>query len=167
VRGLFTRTGLAAWVGILALGALLAGSHWSELTDTSLGAILDPTNLLLLFVTYPLVKALPSSAAFAASLGRRVHELGLGAIVGMPVPYVDASASAVFADKRQLHDRRRGWRDGRVARLDARAVRVTRRSRASCATSRGTMLIEACPRCCSGNPLLRFDGYVLSDAIGY
>jgi len=170
VRRLFTRAGFAAWAVCIALGALLAGSHWGELSDTSLDAILDPRNLLLLFVTYPLVKALHELGhAFAAKTwGGEVHELGILLILGMPVPYVDASASAVFADKRQ---RMIVGAAGVMVELFVSTLALF----VWLATQPGlvrdvawnTMLIGGVSTLLfNGNPLLRFDGYyVLSDAI--
>ncbi|TMA25587.1 MAG: biotin/lipoyl-binding protein, partial [Deltaproteobacteria bacterium] len=170
VRGLFTRAGFAAWAGILALGALLAGSHWSELSATSLDAILDPRNLLLLIVTYPLVKALHElgHAIAAKTWGGEVHELGLMLIVGMPVPYVDASASAVFANKRQ---RMIVGAAGVMVELFVSTLALFAWLAAQPGLVRdvawNAMLIGGVSTLLfNGNPLLRFDGYyVLSDAI--
>jgi putative peptide zinc metalloprotease protein len=59
--------------------------------------------LLLLWIAYPLVKALHELAhAFAVkAFGGEVHEVGITLLMLTPVPYVDASASVAFEGKRE------------------------------------------------------------------
>ena len=65
--------------------------------------LLAPQNLLLLWLVYPVVKALHELGhAYATKkFGGEVHEIGVMLLVLTPVPYVDATAAWGFRDKRQ------------------------------------------------------------------
>ncbi|MCP4039792.1 MAG: peptidase M50, partial [bacterium] len=107
--------------------------------------------------------------AFAAKhFGAPVHEIGIMFLVGMPVPYVDASATAVFPNK---HHRMVVGAAGVV-------VELALASLALCVwlnVSPGIVKLAAFQMMAiggvstllfNGNPLIKFDGYyVLSDAV--
>jgi putative peptide zinc metalloprotease protein len=102
VRWVFGPVGAALWA-LTLLGALLAlGLHWNELAASVGDRLLSASSLLSLALVYPLVKGLHELAhAYAARVGgAAVHELGVMFLVFMPTPYVDASGSTAFADKR-------------------------------------------------------------------
>lgn len=101
VRWLFTRWGLVLWALLVGSALLVAAQHWSELTGNISDQILTPTNLLLLALAFPLIKALHELGhAFATKIwGGEVHEMGLMLLVFMPVPYVDASAAAAIRER--------------------------------------------------------------------
>lgn len=63
----------------------------------------DTRGLLLVWFAYPFVKALHELAhGFAVKrYGGEVHSMGITLLMLTPVPFVDASASAAFVDKRQ------------------------------------------------------------------
>ena len=170
VRPLFGLPGAVVWVATVVAGVILAGTHWSELTENFSDRLLTAQNLLLVWITYPIVKALHELGhAYAVRIrGGEVREIGVMLLVLMPVPYVDASGASAFPDKR--HRMLVGaagvavevflaalamlvWAAVEPGLLRAAAYNVLVIGGAS------TLLFNA-------NPLLRFDGYyVLADAI--
>jgi len=98
VRPLFTAVAAFGWLLCVLVALVLTGLHWPQLTHDFADRTLAPTNLILLFLTYPLVKSLHELGhAFATKVwGGAVHEMGVVFLVFMPVPYVDASASNAF-----------------------------------------------------------------------
>ncbi len=102
VAPLFTRVAWMLWCGVVAFAGVQALRHADDLASYTRESVWDPMSFVLLVVLYPVVKALHELGhAFAAKhYGAPVHEIGLMLLIGMPVPYVDASATAVFPDKR-------------------------------------------------------------------
>lgn len=102
-RPFFGWFGAALWLVVLAIGVVLAGMHWQELTQDMTDRILAPGNLVLLWVIYPVLKAFHEFGhAFAIKVfGGEVHEMGIMFLVLTPVPYVDASSSLAFRSKWQ------------------------------------------------------------------
>jgi len=101
IQPLFTRTAFVAWALTVITALLLAGSHWRELgTDIAQSAVM-PHNLVLLWLTFPVLKVLHELGhAFATKArGGEVHSMGFGLLVLMPVPFVDASAASSFPSK--------------------------------------------------------------------
>jgi putative peptide zinc metalloprotease protein len=158
---------------LLGLGAVLLAAQADALASAlhrQLGSgQVEGRLLLLMWLSYPLVKALHESAhALMVKLhGGPVNEVGVSLLFLQPVPYVDASASAAFAHKRQ-----------RIA--VAAAGIVTEALLATLALLLWVLLEPGLARdaalavvsvagvstlLVNGNPLLRFDGYhVLCDA---
>ncbi len=91
------------WLAVVGYALLQAGNHWSELTQGQLQRLLSPTNLLLLWLTYPLFKVLHElgHGLFTKVWGGQVNDCGVIFVVGTPLPYVDASAATGFYSKRQ------------------------------------------------------------------
>ncbi|MDH3526758.1 MAG: hypothetical protein OEM43_04550 [Gammaproteobacteria bacterium] len=170
VRPLFTRTALALWLVIVISALALAGQHWSAITENLVDRVLAPHNLVLLWLTYPLVKLLHELGhAFATRVwGGEVHEMGIMFLVLMPIPYVDASAATAFDDKRK---RMAVASAGMIVELLLAAlalfVWINVESGIVSAVAYNIMLIGSLSTLIfNGNPLLRFDGYyVLADAI--
>jgi putative peptide zinc metalloprotease protein len=170
VEWLFHPLALVAWVAIVGYATLLAGVHLDELTAPGLAAVLDPMNLLILLVAYPIVKTLHELGhAFTTRVfGGEVHEVGVMFLVMVPMPYVDASASSSFRDK---------WKrilvsaSGVMVELFISALALLLWLEISPGFLRSVlwnvMLIGgASTLFFNGNPLLRFDGYyALSDLI--
>jgi putative peptide zinc metalloprotease protein len=100
-RPLFTRASLLLGSLLVATAAVLAVVHWSELTSGAATELLDPRNLLIVWIVFPVVKALHELAhGFATRLwGGEVHEMGILLLVFVPVPYVDASSASAFESK--------------------------------------------------------------------
>ncbi|HWA12947.1 MAG TPA: PqqD family peptide modification chaperone [Burkholderiales bacterium] len=101
VRPLFTWYGALLWLAIVAGAVVEAGLHWPELTKDITDRALAPQNLLLIWLTFPVLKAFHEFGhAYAVKRwGGEVHEMGIMLLVFMPVPYVDASAASAFREK--------------------------------------------------------------------
>ncbi|MEJ8562137.1 PqqD family peptide modification chaperone [Yoonia sp. GPGPB17] len=170
VRFLFTPFGFALWCAVVGAGVVLAILSWQQLTEGFTDQVLAAENLLLIALAYPLVKALHELGhGYATKVwGGEVHEIGVMFLVFIPVPYVDASASAAFDSK---------WRRAVVGgagimvetALAALALIVWLNAEPGLvrAFAFNVMLIGGVSTLLfNGNPLLRFDGYfVFSDLI--
>jgi len=170
VRPLFSIFGALLYLGVLGYGISLAAIHWPQLTMNVADRALSGSNILLLLLTYPCVKALHELGhAYAVKRwGGEVHEIGIMMLVFMPVPYVDASDSMAFQEK---------WRRALVGAAGilvesflaavAMIVWVNAEEGLVRAFAFNTMLIGGVSTIFfNGNPLLRFDGYyVLSDVL--
>ncbi len=170
VRPLFSRAGALAWLAIVSAAGFLAAAHWGELSDGMGAEILGPRNLLLLWLVFPIVKALHELGhAFAAKVwGGEVHETGIMLLVLAPIPYVDASSASVFPEKRK---RMVVGAAGMMVELILASVALFVWLAVEPGLVRwiayDVMLIGGVSTLLfNGNPLLKFDGYyVLSDAI--
>lgn len=101
VRPFFNWVGILLWVLIVGFGCALAGLHWQELTRNLADRVLAPSNLVLLWLVYPILKALHEfgHALTVKRLGGEVHEMGIMFLVMTPIPYVDASAASAYSNK--------------------------------------------------------------------
>ncbi len=170
VQPLFGWFGILLWLAVVGTGAVLAASHWTDLTENIADRVLDPANLVLLWFVYPVVKALHELGhAYAVKKwGGEVHEIGIMLLVLSPVPYVDASASWGFRDKRK---RMAVGAAGIAVELFLGSLALFAwlviEPGAVRAIAYNVMLISGVSTLLfNGNPLLRFDGYyVLADAI--
>ncbi len=100
---LFNRWVFGASLLVIGAGFVTAMIHWPELTTHWSARFMDPQNLLWLWLLYPLVKLLHELGHAVATKvwGGEVHEMGLLFLVFVPVPYVDASSSHQFSQKRR------------------------------------------------------------------
>jgi putative peptide zinc metalloprotease protein len=170
VRPLFSWVAFLAWLALVLTGATLAGLHWSELTSNAADRVLVAQNLALIVCVYPLMKTLHELGhAFATKMwGGEVHEVGVMLLVFIPVPYVDASASAAFRQKRR---RIVVGAAGIIVELALAAIAMIVWINASPGLGRAVafnvILIGGVSTLFfNGNPLLRFDGYyILADLI--
>ncbi|MBI2217835.1 MAG: hypothetical protein HYU51_11100 [Candidatus Rokubacteria bacterium] len=103
VSPLFSVPGLVLWLLVVGTGLVLAGVHWRDLTENVLDRILLPQNALLLWLCFPVVKAIHEFGhAFAVkAFGGEVHDMGIMLLVFTPIPYVDASSATAFRSKWQ------------------------------------------------------------------
>lgn len=169
-RPFFTWFGVAVLVGVIGYALVLAGMHWSELTENIVDRVLVTKSLLLLLVTYPFVKALHELGhAYAVKhWGGEVHELGVMFLVFMPVPYVDASSASAFREKSR---RALIGAAGIIVELLLASMALFVWLNASEGLVRAftfnVMLIGGISTVLfNGNPLLRFDGYyILADLL--
>lgn len=101
VRPALSRAGAAVWVFIISIAALLGLANIPELTASVNKDILQPSNLVLMLLTFVVIKVLHEFAhAFTVKAwGGEVHEMGVTLLVFAPVPYVDASAAWEIRDK--------------------------------------------------------------------
>ncbi|CAM3456162.1 biotin/lipoyl-binding protein [Halomonas lysinitropha] len=170
VRPLIGRAGGLLFVGLMGYALVQLGLYWSELTEDVADRVLAADNLVLLIVTYPLVKALHElgHGYTIKRWGGEVHEIGIMMLVFMPVPYVDASDASRFPEK---------WRRiivgaaGMIVELTLAAlaliVWIHAEEGMARAVAFNVMLLAGVSTILfNGNPLLRFDGYyVLADLI--
>ena len=100
-RLLFSWPGLCAWGVAVVSGLILAGIHWSELTQNAADRILAMENLFFIGLVYPVIKTFHEFGhAYAVKRwGGEVHEMGVMLLVFMPIPYVDATSSSAFREK--------------------------------------------------------------------
>ena len=102
-RPLFGPAGFLIWLAVVGWGMFTAAQHWAELTQDLSHRVLEPQNLLVIGLAFPVVKALHEfgHACAVKAWGGEVHEMGIMLLVLMPVPYVDASAASAFPEKRR------------------------------------------------------------------
>ncbi len=100
-RLLFSRTGFWIWLAILLCAFVLALANAEALVDDIAQLQLSPQQLILLWIIYPLVKAMHELGHGLAlkAWGGDVPEMGINLLVFMPVPYVDATASLGIRNK--------------------------------------------------------------------
>ena len=103
LRWLFTPLAGSLVLALVGLGAVLLALNAAAYASFAQGRLGGGRMLLVLWLAYPLIKGLHELAhAFAVkAFGGEVHEIGITLLLLTPVPYVDASASMGFADKRQ------------------------------------------------------------------
>jgi putative peptide zinc metalloprotease protein len=97
----FSWPGFILWLIVVGAAVFLAGIHWAELSKDVTDRILRPSNLFVLWLIFPLIKAFHEFGhGFAVKLkGGEVHDMGIMMLVLTPVPYVDASAASAFREK--------------------------------------------------------------------
>ncbi len=168
VRPLLGWMGILLWVSLLIAACVLAVLHWQDLSSNLADRVLAVENLMVLGLVYPFVKAFHEfgHAYSVKRWGGEVHEMGIMLLVLMPIPYVDASASSAFFDKRK---RMTVDAAGIMVELFLAAlamlVWVNVEPGAIRTVCFNVMLIAGISTLLfNGNPLLRYDGhYILSD----
>jgi putative peptide zinc metalloprotease protein len=169
-RLIFSPIGGIIWISMVVSALVLAGVHWSELTENVVDRVLGGENLLILLLTFPLVKALHEFGhAYATRVrGGEVHEMGIIFLVLMPVPYCEASSASAFSDR---WSRALVGAAGMLVELFLAAIAmwiwVNAEPGLVRAVAYNVMIIAGISTLLfNGNPLIRFDGYyVLSDII--
>jgi putative peptide zinc metalloprotease protein len=170
VRPLWSVWGFLLWLAVVGWGATHAALHWSELTHDLADRVLARDNLLILAVTFPVLKLLHELGhCYAAKIGgASVHEAGIMTLVVMPVPYVDVSGAGAFSNK---------WRRALVgaagmltelfcAGLAMMVWTSVEPGLARAAAFNCLLIAGVSTLLFNGNPLLRFDAYfILSDLI--
>jgi putative peptide zinc metalloprotease protein len=161
----FGWVGALLWLAVVALGLISAGAHWSELTEDVTSRVLAPQNLLLLWLTFPVIKLAHECghACAVKAWGGEVHEMGIMLLVLMPVPYVDASAASAFAE---THRRMLVGAAGMVVEVFIAAIALFFWIQAEPGILRAVlydvMLVAGVSTVLfNGNPLLRYDGYYM------
>lgn len=169
-RWIFGWAGLLLWLAVVVYGASLGAMNWQPLTHNVWDQVFSAGNVLAMALVYPVVKAIHElgHACAVKARGGEVHEIGLMFLLLVPIPYVDASAAAGFADKR--------WRmlvgaAGILVELFLAALAMIAWTQLEPGLWRSVaynviILCGVSTLFMNGNPLLRYDGYyVLSDAI--
>lgn len=165
-RALFSWPMLLLWFALVTPAAVLAWQHQAALTDNLADRVLSASNLLLLWFTYPLVKAIHEAAHGLAckAWGGSVREIGVMFILFTPVPYVDATSSYRFPSK---------WARAAVAAagiaaelmVGALALFVWLGAEPGMvkAVAYNVILIAGVSTLLvNGNPLMRYDGYFIA-----
>lgn len=170
MRWLFTIWGFSLWLGLIIAGVTLVAMHWGELTGGLTDRILSAQNVALIALAYPLIKAVHELGhAYATKVwGGEVHEIGVMFLVFIPVPYVDASSSAAFPEKRRrIVVGGAGIMVEMALAAIAMIVWINVEPGLVRAFAFNIMLIGGISTLLfNGNPLLRFDGYfVLADVL--
>lgn len=98
---LFSKTAFFIWLSLVVTALMMGITHYPDLMNHWSSRALDPQNILVMFLVYPLIKALHEFGHAAATKlwGGEVHEMGIMLLVLMPNPFVDASASNAFSNK--------------------------------------------------------------------
>ena len=170
VGWLFGRWGLVLWLALVLPALWLAVQHWPELTANLGDRVLAEGNIVLLAVLLPGLKLLHEFGhGFAVRRrGGAVHDMGLMFLVLLPLPYVDATASAGF---RSRWDRIVVGAAGMMVELAVAAIAtfvwVAVEPGFARAIAFNLMLAAGVTTLFfNANPLLRYDGYyILSDLI--
>jgi len=170
ISPLLTRNAFILWLVIVLSALVMAVLHWPELSGRLSDQIFNPSNLLLLWLVYPLVKLLHEFGhAFAVKKwGGEVHEMGIILLALTPLPYVEASASAVFPDKQQrISVAAMGMIVELLLASLALFVWLNVEPGLVSAIAYNVMLIGGVSTVLfNGNPLLRYDGYyILADLV--
>jgi putative peptide zinc metalloprotease protein len=165
-RALFSLPVLLLWLVLVLPAAGLAWQHWQGLTENLSDRVLSASNLVLLWFTYPVVKAVHewSHGLAVKAWGGTVREIGLMFIIFTPVPYVDASASYRFPSK---------WARATVAAagimaelsLGAVAMYVWLMAEPGLLTALAynvVLVAGVSTLLVNGNPLMRYDGYFIA-----
>jgi putative peptide zinc metalloprotease protein len=170
VRPLFGWFGVLLWIAVVIPAVVLSGQHWSELTQNVTDRLLATENLLLLSLVFPIVKVLHELGhGYATKVyGGAVHELGVMLLMGMPTPYVDASASSSLRSK---YRRALVGAGGMIVECFLAALALygwllmePGIARAFCFNVMAVAGVSTVVF--NGNPLMRYDGYyILSDLI--
>ncbi len=168
-RLLASRTMGIVWLLVVGYALLQMGVHWTQLTQGHLDRLLSPSNLFLLWLTYPCFKVLHElgHGLFTKVWGGQVNDCGLVFVVGTPLPYVDASAATGFQSKRQ---RLMVGAAGMAVELFLAALALLMWLQLPNGFLRdflyNIMIIGGVSTLFfNGNPLMRFDGYhLLTDA---
>lgn len=167
---LWSRWGALLWLAVVLPALVLLPPQWAELTGNFSDRIFAADNLVLLWLVFPLIKALHEFGHAAALKrgGAEVHDLGVVLLVLIPVPYVEASASTVFKSR---FERALVGASGMAVELFIAALAfylwLALEPSALRAALFNVMLVAGVSTLIfNGNPLLRYDAYyILSDLI--
>lgn len=103
LRPLLGPVGAVLWLAVVLPATVLAGMHFAELSDAALERAMEPQNLFLVWLVFPVLKSLHElgHAVATKTFGGEVHDMGIILLVLTPVPYVDASAASALRQRRQ------------------------------------------------------------------
>ena len=162
--------GAVLWLVVVVPALVLIPPHWAQLTHNLSDRVLAGSNLVLLWLVFPLIKALHELGHATATKagGGEVHDIGVILLVMMPVPYVEASAATVFKSK---YDRAIVGAAGMLVELFIAALAFYLWLLVEPGSGRAilfnVMLVAGVSTLIfNGNPLLRYDAYyILADLI--
>lgn len=159
---------LPLWLLVVGSGLVLAGMHWTELTQDLAARVFRPDNVLLLWLIFPLLKAIHEIGHGLAvkAFGGSCHETGVMMLVMIPVPYIDAGHAISLPSRRQ---RMLVGAAGMMTELFIAAIALwlwtwTAPGLAKAALHQVIILAGVTTLLFNANPLVRFDGYyILAD----
>ena len=168
VAPLLTPFGFVLWLLFVGYGIILAGMHYSAFTADFADRVLAADNLFVLWLTFPVVKALHELGHGYAikRWGGEVHEMGIMFLVFIPVPYVDAAGANSFREKwKRAFVGAAGIMTELPIAVIALMVWIEAEPGIVRAIAYNTVLITGVSTILfNANPLLRYDGYyVLAD----
>lgn len=101
LRLVWSGWGALAWCVVVLPAFVLVWPHWPELTHNFSDRVMAVDNLAIIYLVFPLIKALHEIGHASATKagGGEVHDVGIILLVMLPVPYVEASAASVFRSK--------------------------------------------------------------------
>lgn len=160
---LFRPVVLWLWLAAVVLAGGAAAAHWEELVAHGRELLGSPRAVLLAWLCFPLMKALHElgHALAVRRWGGDVREFGLGLMLLVPAPYVDASAASAFERRSQ---RAGVAAAGIVVELALFALATLVWVGAQPGIVRDVCFVVMAiggisTLAFNGNPLLRFDGY--------
>ncbi len=167
-RPYFGVMGAIVWLLVVGFALFTAAAHWQELSQDLGDRVLAPQNLVLLWLTFPVLKLFHEfgHACATKAWGGEVHEMGIMLLVLMPVPYVDASSASAF---RETHRRAIVGAAGMIVEVFIASLALFLWLEVEPGIIRAVlyniMLIAGVSTVIfNGNPLLRYDGYyILAD----
>lgn len=169
-RVLFSWPAFALWCVLVGFALLEVGLNWQALSANFSDRVLSADNLILMWFVFPVVK-LMHEMGHALALRRwdcESHEMGIMFLVFMPVPYIDASSSAVMtrASQRAIVGAAGLYFELAIAAV-ATLLWVELEPGLTRAVAFNIMIIAGASAVLfNGNPLLKFDAYyVLSDVL--
>ncbi len=170
VRPFFSKWGLLGWCLLIGYALMLAVLHFDELTNNVGDRVFSTGNVILIGLLYPVIKLIHEfgHAWSVKRWGGEVHEMGVMLLVFMPLPYVDASSSAAFRDrKKRMLVAAAGMVVELVLASLAMIVWVNVEPGLVRSAAFNVMLIAGVSTLLfNGNPLLRFDAYyILADLL--
>ena len=169
-RCIFHPLAALLWVAVVASAVLSVSSSWEAIRSFAAVHMLTPRYLMLMWLCYPIIKALHELGHGMAvkAWGGEVHEAGVSLLLLVPAPFVDASAASAFPEK---HRRVVVGAAGILVELFLAALAWFVWVRVSDGAVRDIAFVVMVVGGVStvmfnGNPLLRFDGYyIFSDLI--
>ncbi len=162
-HAVFSMPALLVWLALILMGLLTLGIHWRAFSSDVAALWNHPYSLLLSWLLYPVLK-LVHEMAHALAVGRYggdVGEFGIRMLTLLPVPYVDASSSNLFAFK---HQRAMVAAAGIAAEMSLAAIAILLWVMLSPGLPKSICLFVVVIGGLStiafnANPLLKFDGY--------
>ncbi len=167
---LFRTWVLGVWALAVGLALFSGFAHWDELRAHAATYLLTPRYLILMWLCFPVIKAVHELAHGLAvrRWGGEVTQMGIALLVLIPAPFVDASAASAF---RPAYQRVMVSAAGIMVELLIAALALFVWLNVEPGLLRDIAFVFAFIGSVStvlfnGNPLLRFDGYyMLSDAL--
>jgi putative peptide zinc metalloprotease protein len=162
-RALFSVPSMFVWLALVLMSLVTLGIHWRAFSSDVAALWNHPYSLLLSWLLYPVLKLIHelSHALAVRRYGGDVGEFGIRMLTLLPVPYVDASSSNLFAFK---HQRAVVAAAGIAAEMSLAAIAILIWVMLSPGLPKSVCLFVVVIGGLStiafnANPLLKFDGY--------